>query len=140
VVNSQIKASSPERVAYPAFLETTKGIVSAFTGPSFGMLSCQTLNNSSSIASNAWSTLSNLVDQQHASLGVLQRPQQWTGTEKVQAVKLLLARTGLCGLAASSSARAVSSAFSQLRVLADWRITLPSSSVPCIHLGQRQRR
>jgi hypothetical protein len=42
---------------------------------------------------------------------------------------------GLGRLAASSRSRAVSSAFSQLRVLAAWRIILPSSSVPCIHFG-----
>jgi len=39
-------------------VSTTKGTVFAFTVPSFGMLSCQSLSSSSSNASNSWSTLS----------------------------------------------------------------------------------
>ena len=33
--------------------------------PNFGMLSRHSLSNSNNMASNAWSTLSNLVDQQN---------------------------------------------------------------------------
>ena len=40
-------------------VRTTNGILFACIVPSFGMLSCHTLNNSSKRASNAWSTLSN---------------------------------------------------------------------------------
>jgi len=40
-------------------VNTTNGMLLAFMVPSFGMLNCHTLSNSSNRASNAWFTLSN---------------------------------------------------------------------------------